>query len=103
MNKAASNLRFLGVSYIINDDTLAIIEQAIRSSNQKLQEWPRAVNFPMSSEEGRATLGSANGISYAWLLWQHMDVFPCKIPKSVDVFNLDEGVGGPSVNLIFRL
>ncbi|KAF2014147.1 hypothetical protein BU24DRAFT_492854 [Aaosphaeria arxii CBS 175.79] len=85
------NVRYLISNAVTNVDTGPIIQRAIESVNASpLKKWP-GVSFSSMSEQGRALLGSPNGIGLGYLLVQHKAQLGNKYVTRIDVFAPDEG------------
>jgi hypothetical protein len=83
--KELRNLKYFFRNHIINDDTKNIINEALRRTGQSLSEWP-GVEFSMTSDEGKAILGTPNGGGVAWFLVDHKKELGVKTVESVTVF-----------------
>ena len=85
------SLKYVFRSWIVNADTLAILNQALQNANvAPPRPWP-GQEFSMSTEEGKALLGSPNGIAIGWMLVDRQTTFPGKTVTKVTVFENDQG------------
>ncbi|PVI02094.1 hypothetical protein DM02DRAFT_486054, partial [Periconia macrospinosa] len=66
-NNNVKNIKYLWAQGVSNDGTKAIIATALKKMNKKLETWPGTA-FNMTSEEGKALLGSPNGVPFASFL-----------------------------------
>ena len=78
-----SGLKYVIRYDIVNVDTAEIIEEAVGDSSRIL--WP-GVTISMSTEEGRAILGTPNGAGVAFLLATHKVQLGQKTVESVHVW-----------------
>ncbi|KAL6708398.1 hypothetical protein ACN47E_002661 [Coniothyrium glycines] len=78
-----SNINFFLSVSIENDDTLQIIKRALDQIGTKLTR--AGTIFDMSSEEGKAILGSPNAVAFAYFLIQHKAVLGTKMISEVHV------------------
>jgi hypothetical protein len=75
-------------SNIVNIESRNVIFQALQSAGRDNgpRKWP-GDTFDMTTEEGRAILGTPNGIGVAYLLSQHQKQLGRKTITSVQVFD----------------
>ena len=76
-----------------NANTEALIQKALSNVKKELDLWP-GVDFEMSTDEGKAILGSPNGAGCAYLLLQHKAQLGVKTISKVTVFQ-DDGAAKP--------
>ena len=80
------NIQYIFQFDISNDDTNDIVDQAVLNVDpQGIGGWPGHV-LPMSTNEGKAILGTPNGNGQAWLLATHKAQFGLKTIESVRVW-----------------
>lgn len=91
--KELRNIKYFFRWHIVNTNTKFIISEALKRTGQTLSKWP-GTEFSMTSEEGKAILGTPNGGGVAWFIVDHKDDFGVKTVKSVRVFK----VTGPEKN-----
>ncbi|KAF2856443.1 hypothetical protein T440DRAFT_550791 [Plenodomus tracheiphilus IPT5] len=77
------NINFFLTLSIENTATLQVIRRALEQTKRQLTQTPAI--FDMTTEEGRAILGSPNAIAFAYMLIQHKDVFVNRIIDRVEV------------------
>ncbi|KAI4098234.1 MAG: hypothetical protein L6R37_006604 [Teloschistes peruensis] len=64
-----NNLRYIGHESVSNRDTLAIMGHILTATREQNNvPWPE-LSFGMDGEEGKALLGTPNGLATAWLLY----------------------------------
>ncbi|KAK5123897.1 hypothetical protein LTR85_002093 [Meristemomyces frigidus] len=83
-----SNLQYIFRSYIVNEATQEVIWQALKNVGitDGPPKWP-GKEFDMSTNEGKAILGTANGNGVAWIVMSHRAQLGTKTVKSVVVFD----------------
>ena len=86
------------INYIIkspceNSDTQAIVARALKNTGGTLETWP-GTTFSMTSDEGKAILGSPNGFGAGYLLVQHKSQLGNRVVEKVQVW-MDDGKKQP--------
>lgn len=85
-------------SAIINEDTLSIMAHIGGPEYEATESLPfPGVDFGMDTDEGKALLGTPNGVGIAWLMINHKDFFAGKTVQSVKMYS----DSGPS--LLFKI
>jgi hypothetical protein len=93
-----SNLNMIIQYNIHNKDTETIVATAVQQSLGKpLGRWP-GITFLITSDLGKAILGSPNGQGVGWLLAQHKSAFGSKTVSGVTAWRRDT-----ALNLVFYL
>ncbi|KAJ4347557.1 Mitochondrial import inner membrane translocase subunit tim8 [Ascochyta clinopodiicola] len=85
------------IPQIINQDTIGVIERVLATyivpdGQQRLTAvpiWP-GVTFDVETDQGKALLGSLNGIAAAYFLSQHKPQIGAKYVHQINVFQPDE-------------
>ncbi|RDW59246.1 hypothetical protein BP5796_12170 [Coleophoma crateriformis] len=85
--KRARSLKYFVRYHIINAESQGIIDHALQNVGATLQPWPNGHTFPMTTDEGKAILGSPNGRGVAFFLYQHKTVLGIKTVDSVTIFS----------------
>ncbi|ORX94814.1 hypothetical protein BCR34DRAFT_205657 [Clohesyomyces aquaticus] len=99
---AAKNLKTVTIYRVSNEMTTAAIRRALDSRNTQLSAFP-GEQFDATSDEGKALIGSPNGVGVGYLLLQHKpQLGNLKISK-IDVFStIHDGYAWEAV-LIFHI
>lgn len=72
-NKNVKNLKYLISLSVTNAESLSIIQRVLQSKNKATPSlWP-GDKFDMTTDEGKALLGSPNGKRFGYLLTQRKD------------------------------
>ncbi|KAF1989200.1 hypothetical protein K402DRAFT_419009 [Aulographum hederae CBS 113979] len=61
-------IKYIQQTHVMNADTQRIVAEVIERTGGVYQKWDRAVEISMDSEEGRALIGTPNGVGTAWFL-----------------------------------
>jgi hypothetical protein len=70
INRDAENVKYLVSVSVTNAESLSIIQRALKAkAKTRVSYWP-GDTFEMSTEEGQALLGSANGRRWGYLVTQ---------------------------------
>ncbi|KAK5133383.1 hypothetical protein LTR08_007817 [Meristemomyces frigidus] len=83
-NQEITDLEWVFHETIINQDTNNIIRQAM--GDNSVTAWPGR-SFHVSSEAGKALLGSPNASGTGWMLAQHKAAFPNKVVDWITVYD----------------
>ncbi|KAL9583381.1 MAG: hypothetical protein Q9212_002740 [Teloschistes hypoglaucus] len=76
-----NNLRYIGHESVSNPDTLAIMGHILTTTREQNNvPWP-GLSFGMDSDEGKALLGTPNGLGTAWLLYDRYEQLGRRAPK----------------------
>ena len=94
-NKNIKNVRYFWAQGVSNNITRAIIAGALKSTESKLETWP-GTTFDMSSQDGKALLGSPIGVSFASFLVSHKEKLGNKRVVKAIVFLGNEDDEGSS-------
>ena len=108
------NVQYIIRAHVVNPDTQGTVFTALRSIGRtQLPSWNDHVTFPMSTDEGKAILGTPNGAGCGYLIAQHKSQLGVKRIRDVIVFVLipgaipaepvEGGVGDPGLYLIFEI
>ena len=100
-----SNLNKILHSEISNQDTRNIVENVCdRLGDEKPDPCPPedGLSYGINSDEGKALLGTPNGLGAGWLLAQHRSEFPGKMITSVRISGVDDEFE-PSINMEFDI
>lgn len=111
-NQAASNvggLKNILRSNIINLDTRNMMDTALQMMTppQAIGFWGSQVTFEMTSDQGKALLGTPNGGGVAWILINHKAQLGIKtissvtIWKTTEIAQLENGETGPGYEMLF--
>ncbi|KAJ5663783.1 hypothetical protein N7507_004514 [Penicillium longicatenatum] len=100
--KELRNIKYLIRFHIVNTNTKAMINQALTITGTSLTHYPGTV-FPMSSDAGKAILGTPNGGGVAWFLVDHKNQLGVKEVESVRVFKTDGSDGEDWYHAIFNI
>jgi hypothetical protein len=92
-DKHIHNIRFIMKTPCENVITQEVIKAVMKRTKLELQRWP-GVTFGMNSVEGKAILGSPNGLGVAFMLIQHKRQLGNKVVEKVTIFQ-DEGKKQP--------
>ncbi|KAF1841088.1 uncharacterized protein K460DRAFT_410480 [Cucurbitaria berberidis CBS 394.84] len=91
--KDKGNINFFMSLSIENKDTNQILKRALNQANSDLTRAGRT--FDMSTEEGRAILGSPNAIAFAYFLIQHKAELGNKIIDAVHAMECETSHQSP--------
>ncbi|OJJ42119.1 hypothetical protein ASPZODRAFT_20765 [Penicilliopsis zonata CBS 506.65] len=98
-NTDINNIKYVFHATISNGVTNLIINEAFAKSDKTLGDWANAVTFEMTTDAGKALLGSPNGSAVGWFIVQHKAAFGEKRKvKSVTVW-----ADGNDRNMFFTL
>jgi hypothetical protein len=97
------NLRYVLRASVGNHETLGILyyvaalkQGASSGTHWKIKPFRERVDLDANSHEGRAIIGTPNGLGTAWMLIQHKKELGVKKISKVSLFQ-DEGASSPSI------
>ncbi|PSN67639.1 hypothetical protein BS50DRAFT_664959 [Corynespora cassiicola Philippines] len=79
------DIKYFFALYVVNQDTRGIILRALGNRKKTLALWP-GIDFDMESDEGKALMGSPNGIGIGYLLIQRKPELGTKFISKVRVW-----------------
>lgn len=79
-----------------------MIDQALANTGTSLSHYPGTV-FSMTSDAGKAIMGTPNGGGVAWFLVDHKNQLGVKEVESVRVFKTDGSGGKDWYHAIFNI
>lgn len=84
-NDKVKDIRYFWSQGVTNEDTAAIVATVLKNAGQELKPWP-GIEFQMDTMEGKALLGSPNGIAFAYMLIGHKEELGNKIVTKAVLF-----------------
>ncbi|KAF2794315.1 hypothetical protein K505DRAFT_361196 [Melanomma pulvis-pyrius CBS 109.77] len=79
------NIKYIVIWSLANMQSASAVAKALSNTNSEIGNWPGA-SFNMDTPEGKALLGTPNGVGVGYMLAQHKAQLGKKTISKVDVF-----------------